>query len=783
MNTTATPPQKAGKRRAVPQAMSPEQRTSILDKLGEAIAAKRSEAIKGRQALGIEDVWKGDEEFYQGFDDANRHEFQEVKSKPTEGGRSGEVKKPSGSTLFPNITQPYVDAASAKVADMLLPTDDRNFVVEPTPVPDILDEEEGWPEIVPEMAPAAPGLLGAEAGMSPEQPAPPAAPPAAPQLPPPGPQPATPAAQIMADPAAAAGAAPPADPLESVFAKLKAIREKAQAAAERFQAQVDDYLTECSFHGELRRVIDDCARIGTGVVKGPVAMKRTARQWVKDPRTGERVLVVKTKTVPGSKRVDPWNIFPDASCGDDIHAGEYFFERDFLTGKKLAQLKGGEGPSAYLDHQIDLVLKEGPSKRDAGAPRGFQQDAEFAGSDVYEVWYFYGTVTGEDLTAAGCYCEDQSKLFHVIVTMVNDRVIKAALNPLESGEFPFDVLAWKQRPNMPYGSGVARQGRTAQRIVTAATRNLMDNAGASSKPHKVVTDDIEQDGDPWTWRAGSEVADVSKAMVFFIQPSLQAELMNIIQLGKQNMELETGLPMIILGMQGNVQETAAGRALQNNNGSTVLRRIARNFDAMTERHIRRYHTWEMSLGEDDTLKGDFQIKARGSSALVERDLQNQQLPMINQYALNPAFGLDPELSMEETLKAQHFDPKAFKLSDKKKAEMAKNVQPPVLPQVEAAKVRDAGETQRLEMKLAHEKEQGDLDRQLQQTELSIDERLRSEELSLEERVALQSAKKDLAEVTLKLRTQRELSALKGPQMVTPPTEPAGRAQPGMAYQQ
>ena len=34
-------------------------------------------------------------------------------------------------TLLPNITRPYTDAASARVGDMLLPTDDRNWALKP----------------------------------------------------------------------------------------------------------------------------------------------------------------------------------------------------------------------------------------------------------------------------------------------------------------------------------------------------------------------------------------------------------------------------------------------------------------------------------------------------------------------------------------------------------------------------------------------------------------------------------------------------------------------------
>ena len=764
------------KRGAAPAGMDPEMRAAVLEALGTAIASKRKEAIDARLNSGIEQQWKEDEEFYQGFDDANRHEFVNSRSKPTEGGRSVEQGKTQGSTIFPNITGPYVDAAAAKVADMLLPTDDRNFVIEPTPVPDILDEEEGWP---PVLVPQAQGLLSAGA-------------------------PQTPAAAIQGDPAAAAGMpgapqvppqpAAPDEPdpiLAQLFAKLKATKEKADTAAQHAQDKIDDYLTECSYQDQLRLVIDDCARIGTGVLKGPVPEKRKVRKWARNPKTGEITMVVKEVTKPASKRVNPWNVFPDGSCGEDIQNGAYFFERDFLTAKRLRALKGGHGAAAYLDNMIDRVLEEGPQKRNDTGSRGFHQEAELAGSDVYEIWYYYGVITGKELSAAGCECKEgeergDDEQFHVIVTVVNDTVIKAALNPLESGEFPYDVMPWKRKPNMPWGVGVSRQGRVAQRICVAATRNLMDNAGAASRPHKVMMPNVMQGIDPWTWELDSEqgVADVRAAMAFFEQPTLQPSLTAIIQMSERMMEMHTGLPMIILGMQGNVQETAHGRALQNNNGSMVLRRVARYFDAVTERHIRRYHTWMMIYEAEDAglAAMDLQVKARGSAALVERDLQNQQLPTLMSLSLNPAFGWDPELTGEEFLKAQHFSPKAFKLSEEKKAKMAQTP-PPKAPQVEVAGIREQGATQRLQMQLEHDKSESGLDRNLDLALKQIDAQLASAELSVDERLALDDIKATLAGITLKVQTQRELSALRGGQFMTPPTEPAGRAPAGQAFAQ
>lgn len=774
----------------------PEQRdvkrdTEILQTLGLAIAAKRKDAIDGRVASGIETIWKEDEEFYQGYDDANRHEFANTNSKPTEGGASSVPKKRKGSTLFPPLTGRYVDAAAAKVADMLLPTDDRNFVVEPTPIPDVLDEEEGFPEVEvpaqvqPPQPGQAPSLMGMGMGM-----------------PPPG-QPANPAAAIMGNPAMAAGTQKPEDELQRFFDKLKAIKAAAEAAAQAEQDRIDDWLVESSYHTELRTMIHDSARIGSGVMKGPVPEKRKSHVWAKNPATGEHELVIKIQTKPASRRVSAWDCFPDfPACGEDIQRGSFFLEREFFSRKMLRELKGGEGPSAYLDAQIDGVLKDGPAKRNASAARGFEQMGD--DKDVFELWRYYGVITGEEMIAAGCSCDEPGKHFDVILTFVNETVIKAARNPLDSGEFPFDMLAWQSRPGMPWGSGVGRQGRTAQRITTAGLRNLLDNAGASAKPHKVITGDIEQAEDPWTWRPTSDASsgDVRSAMMFFVQPSLQAELMNIISLGERRMEMDTGLPMIILGLQGNVEETAHGRALQNNNGATVLRRIARNFDTVTERHIGRYHQWVLLYDNDDGARRDMQIKARGSAALVERDLQNQQLPTLLNASLQPAYGLDPELAMEEFLKSQKFSPKSFQLSDKKREEIAKRPPPPPY-QLQVAQVKEQGAAQRQQADHQHDERmatmkqqfdgaQNEAERALKNSITQIDARLRMADLSSEERQHLETQRVLLAKVTMTLNTQKDLFVggaqvdlhkHHAPQVAPAGAEPPGVAEPGHAFVQ
>ena len=95
----------------------------------------------------------------------------------------------------------------------------------------------------------------------------------------------------------------------------------------------------------------------------------------------------------------------------------------------------------------------------------------------------------------------------------------------------------------------------------------------------------------------------------------------------------------------------------------MLRRFARLFDdLLTEPHLRRYYNYLLKFGEDDE-KGEFVIDARGSSALVERDIHAQELLTLGEFALNPAFNIDPEKWMSEFLKSKRLEPRRFEYDD------------------------------------------------------------------------------------------------------------------------
>lgn len=774
-----------------------ERNSAVLNALAVTIINKRAEAVAARQSCGIETEWLGDDEFYQGYDDANRHEFAYTAQKPVQGtGNNAPVVKQEGkgSVVFPNITQPYVDAAAARVGDMLLPTDDRNFAIEPTPIPDLfegLEQAIAANQPQPAAAPIpAPGMQAQGMGIPgmPQQ--------SAPQQPP---APVGDEPQVNVDGIVMA--------VSQAKAKFDAMKEDAKRRADKAQEQVDDWLMECQYHAEMRKVIDDAARLGSGVIKGPVPVKRKATAWHRNPMSGVYEMKMVEEIKPASFRVDPWDLFPDPACGESIHRGDYVFERDRQTRKCLEAMKGLPG---YLDEAIEHVLKEGPSRVNEADSRHLMSD-NYSRKSQFEVWYYHGNITGEELRCAGVDFgtdgeddgenegegeDSDDKIYPAIITMVNDTIIRASLNPLDDGQFPYDVIPWKRRTGMPWGMGVARQMRTPQRIVVAACRNLMDNAGLAAGPQIVLREGTEPANGVYEirplkiWRrtddsnpqmSGSPVESVTI-------PMLQAELMAIIQFGMKMAEDVTGLPMLLQGQQGQAPDTVGGLTILNNNANSVLRRIARLFDSsITEPHIRRYYTWLMGYSDDDEAKGDFQIVARGSTALVERDIQGQELVQVLQMSTNPAFELSPARTAAEYLKSRRFDPAAFQLTDEEKQEMAQR-QAPEDPRIAAAKIMADASMQRDRAKFQHEAQESDKDRAFEQfmaqLTADLDAQLDARAQAGQQTIAFSDIKAMLAATTMKLQTQKELSAHSAAmkQTSTPPTEPAGTAPAGHAYE-
>jgi hypothetical protein len=771
----------------------------------------REAAVRYRKQSGIEDVWLECEEAYLGIDDENRHEFLGARwAKPTVMAgplTSNDGRKNSSnairSTAFVRLTSRYVDAGSAKLSEILLPIDDKAFSLDATPLPDLIEWVDNKKQVIhPELGPlmkdavpastgavpASTGAVPADAGMMGALPAPaPAAPAPAPAAP--APAPAAPA------PAPAAPAPAPQEPLTYADLAEEAMVQ-ATKSAKAAEKRIYDWMVESNYPAEMRKVIFDGARLGVGILKGPYPEMRISKAMSKDEATGELKLVIEKKIQPAVKWIDPWNFYPSPSCGENIHNGDWVWEVDYLSKHQVEELLHNP---FYIKSQLVRVLTEAPEKRTAETEKQRILEAQNPEDLRYEIWYGHGTMSYDDLVecnpeAARRWEKRGVSSIPVIATMINSQVVRATPNTLESGEFPYHCMPWQRRANSWVGVGAAEQVRMPQRSVNAATRRMFENAAKSSGAQVVLDRGciIPADGqwnltpDKLWFKAGdATVDDVQKAFATFQFPNIQKEMMAIIEYAFRLAEEATSIPLISQGQSGKTTpDTFGGQQLQDNNANQLLRAIGYTVDDnVTEPVVRQFYEWLLLDPEvPDDEKGDWNINAHGSSAMVERSIQNQAIVQMMNMVANPAFGIDPKMYAKEYIRSQRLDPRNFQFSAEKLKEI--EAQPPTpAPVVQAAQIRAQAQTQ-----AAQAREQGetarsklDTDRDTQYNQ-SLAERdriaaesemqnlqLRREEMQMKlqiaqleymnrEKITFEQLKAELAQTSMRETTRKELAA-------------------------
>lgn len=722
------------------------EREKKLDSLGKVIAKIRDEAVTARRESGFERQWKEDEEYYEGIDDLNRNVAQYIKPRSDTGGLVQAKLNVSDTQCveFLNVTRPFVDAASARMGDILLPANDWNFAIKATPVPEFKENEDSDRQIVDPKT-GQPFALG--------------------------------------------------DVIKDRNKRVGAVVAKADR-------RIKDWLVQCGYKKESRKVIDGAAMVGTGVFKGPYPDK----QITKVLKGTE--LVVEETIVPKAKYISHWDFFPDMNCGEDIQDGDYVIERSYLTARQLSGLIDVPGYEAAAIHK---VLEEGPGMRNESGKKTTLHD------DRFEVWYYYGTIKSHELKeldstyAERCSEDEDHTYVNAIVVLVNNTVIKGVKNPLDNYGYPFDVMIWKRVPGKPFGIGVSREGRVAQKTVLAAFRTLMENMGLASIPMiALLRSAIDPADGDWTLRKGktwdikedSGITDIKQAIQVLKIDAMQVELQALLEFGMKAMEDSTGITFLMQGQQGAAPDTVGGMQMMLRSSSTVLRREARIYDEnVTEPKINRFYGWLLMHGEDDE-KGDLMIEASGSSQLAELEMQAMQLPQIIQMAMNPAFEMSPRKAAQELLRALHFDPNKFDLDEEEKQKM-QEVQAPPDPRIQVAQIKaetDKGiAAQNAEIKQLEIQKEMDRDAIFEQgvaarTQATIDAKnkelqfkyeLALLEYSNQQKLSLDDAKLQLARDAMKINSTKELAELNAPanMLPKPPVEPPGLAKSGESFTQ
>ncbi len=436
----------------------------------------------------------------------------------------------------------------------------------------------------------------------------------------------------------------------------KGILEYSKLACESMQKEIDDQLVEMKYNVKIGKpVLRSGVILGTGIAKGPLVEKAIKREW----NLNKKEIDYKDVELdnPFYQFIRLWDWYPDMTV-TEIEDMEGSYERHAYSKHQLRKLmklsgfnaetikaymaehpKGDYKPEQWEQDVRYLSKEEGSTSRtedgdyiDMGSGTG----GDFLGVK-YEVLEYWGYVDGSDLAACGAKISDDEKEDEVKanIWLLGGIPIKAIVNPLPNKTDIYKVFYYEKDETSIFGEGLPRAIRHSQLAVSASARMVLNNGAICGGPQFEINWDLvdTEVTDPTdihpmkVWiRHGMGVESQYPALRVYNIESHIPEYINIINQFLQFGDIEATLPTWMISepmKSGN--ETAGAVSMKMGTINISLRDIVRNFDDFTERVIEDLYMWNMEFNPKKEIKGDYKVKARGSTSIIMKEVRMNAL--------------------------------------------------------------------------------------------------------------------------------------------------------------
>lgn len=431
------------------------------------------------------------------------------------------------------------------------------------------------------------------------------------------------------------------------------VMEEAKFKVKQMENKMEDQLIEGGFITAFDSFIDDITTFPCAFLKGPIVRRKPTMKWNQNALSGYQLEIVDDLVLEW-ERVDPFMIYPSpASTG--INDG-YLIERHKLRQLDLEEMIGVEGYDDDAIRQVIedygrgglqewLIVDSTKAQAEGRSTTAVMQNSEH----LIDAIQFWGMVSGQMLRDWGLSdteVPDITKQYPCEAWLIGSYVIKASLNYHPLGQKPYYKASYEGVPGTFWGNSTYDLIKDCQDMCNSATRALANNMGIASGPQVWVNVDRTPQGEDITqmypWKIHQVTSDPmgsSAAPIGFFQPNSNAqELMAVYEKFSILADEYSGIPRYMTGSSptGGAGRTASGMSMLMGNANKSMKQVVANIDnSVMTPLLERLYFYNMKYSDDNELKGDVTIVARGSNSIVAKETAQVRRNEFLQATANP----------------------------------------------------------------------------------------------------------------------------------------------------
>ena len=435
--------------------------------------------------------------------------------------------------------------------------------------------------------------------------------------------------------------------------------EPSLIAAKKMEKKIMDQLEEAHASKQLRSTAFEMSLFGTGIMKGPFAVDKEYPNWDEGGEYNPSI-----KTVPSTSHVSTWNFYPDPDAAN-MDEAQYVIERHKMSRTQLRALK----KRPYFRSQvIDDVIEMGEGyvkKYWEDDLRDYTTEHDI---DRFEVFEYWGTIDVDILENAGVELPEELTSVDELQANIwycNNRVLRVVLNPFKPARIPYYAVPYELNPYSFFGVGIAENMDDTQTLMNGFMRMAVDNAVLSGNL-LIEIDETNlvpgQDLSVYPGKIFRRQGGAPGQSIFGTKfPNVSNENMQLFDKARQLSDESTGLPSFSHGQTGvsGVGRTASGISMLMNAASGGIKTVIKNVDDYLLAPLgKAMFSFNMQFDFDPEIKGDLEVKARGTESLMANEVRSQRLMQFMQVASNPTlapFAKFPYI-VREIAKSMDLDP-------------------------------------------------------------------------------------------------------------------------------